>query len=84
MLSCDKATELSSKKLDRGLNLSEILSLKLHQATCRICKQYEEEIEAIDRYVRSGPGDFHTRPPYKLSEARKKAIQKELTRELEN
>lgn len=84
MLSCEKATQLSSKKLDQGLSFSENLSLKVHQATCKICKQYEQEIEAIDHYARSRPADFNNHPPFKLSDSRKKSIKKELIRELGN
>lgn len=44
MISCKRAAELASKKLDQPLGVVERICLALHLFSCRICTRYAEQL----------------------------------------
>jgi hypothetical protein len=51
MISCDKASYLTSKSQDSKLTLLEKLKLKMHLLSCKYCQRYEQEINMISTFV---------------------------------
>lgn len=48
-ISCLKASELSSKKLDEGLSLREKCALFFHSLLCMFCDQFTRHVEFMSR-----------------------------------
>lgn len=69
MLSCRKASELTSRSLDHRLSAGERISLGLHLAICRICRRYRAQITFISRAARGMFHDGVDAPEARLSEA---------------
>lgn len=53
MIACDEATYLISKQKDDKLSFSEWWKLKMHLLTCKVCRKYEKDIEALDGYFKN-------------------------------
>jgi len=57
MLSCKEATRLMSEAQDRNLKAGERVSLELHLAMCKGCRNFKQQInflrEACRRYIDS-------------------------------
>jgi hypothetical protein len=47
VISCDKATQLISEKMDRPLSLMEKIRLAYHLVNCWQCKLFEKQIRII-------------------------------------
>ena len=47
MLSCQRATQLLSERLDRPLSLSERAALRIHLMMCRGCSNFGEQMGTI-------------------------------------
>ena len=77
MISCRKASELSSEGFDRPLSFGERFSLRLHTTICSACKLFEKQIRGIRASVRCGEaediglGDEHLSPEAKERICRK-------------
>jgi hypothetical protein len=69
MLSCQEATELISRSMDRPLSLRERMSLFVHQLICRGCRTTEEQLiflrtaTAAWRQEHANPSDAPVSPP---------------------
>ena len=51
MINCEKAGELTSKKIDRKLSFMERVSLKFHTLMCSTCALFEDEVIAISESI---------------------------------
>ena len=55
MISCKKATQFASEKLDRKLSFGERMALRLHLALCGPCDRIDRQFQllrhAMARYV---------------------------------
>lgn len=65
MISCKKATELISKRMDEPLSFKEEVSLKLHLFICEFCEKFSQQAGLIRKALRlstdeSEPEDLET------------------------
>lgn len=44
MLSCERASSLSSERLDRSLTVRERLALGFHLAMCTLCRRFARQL----------------------------------------
>jgi len=51
MLSCEEATFLASKSQHMGISLKEKINLRIHLFTCKFCKRYKIQIDAMVRFI---------------------------------
>ena len=66
MISCERAWELLSQRLDEPLSPQETQQLEEHLASCPSCRQDQEELEQLDQALRGlgevqAPADFAQR-----------------------
>ncbi len=52
MVSCDKASTLTSASLDRRLTLGELVGLWMHRAICGPCRAYRKQLLLMRRRAR--------------------------------
>lgn len=52
MINCQKAVELSSRRLERALSLQERLALYLHVRVCVLCRRYAAQLRLLRRSIR--------------------------------
>ena len=74
MIACDRATYLSSKKLETRLTPGERISLGLHHMSCRICKIYEKDIIALNHYLKDQSVSHHYLEPEQKSRISNKVL----------
>lgn len=53
VLSCEKATFLVEKELDKKLSLVEQFQLKIHLSICKFCHAYHHKVKFMDKAMRS-------------------------------
>lgn len=51
MINCEKASELTSKEIDRKLTFWEMISLKFHRLICPPCGKFEDEANALTNAI---------------------------------
>ena len=51
-LSCQKATELMTKKHHTQLSFTEKIQLKMHKLICNVCTLYEQQSNLIDAVMK--------------------------------
>ena len=51
MINCEKASELTSKKIDLKLSVWENISLKFHTMMCSACTLFEEEANTLTNAI---------------------------------
>ncbi len=51
MISCRRATELTSKELDTELRAGERIALGFHRLVCGACRRFQAQLAEIDRAV---------------------------------
>jgi hypothetical protein len=44
MLSCEKASQLNSEKMERQLSVSEKMTLRAHTMICKKCRAFEKNL----------------------------------------
>ena len=59
MGSCNRAAFLASKKIDHGLTIGEEMKLKIHNANCKYCKMYEEQINLLNSSLQKINGSIY-------------------------
>ncbi len=47
MLSCQRSTELMSLQIEKQLRLSQSISLTVHLATCKGCRNFHRQMKTI-------------------------------------
>ena len=47
MLSCKRATELMSQRMDRNLDLGSRMSLRLHLMMCSGCRNFSRQMQFL-------------------------------------
>lgn len=47
MLSCKEVTELCSQEMERGLQLQERMSLRMHLMMCSGCTNFRKQMQAL-------------------------------------
>jgi predicted anti-sigma-YlaC factor YlaD len=52
MISCQKATELTEKKLSGGLDFPGRITLLVHRQMCNACRRYGRQVTYIDELLR--------------------------------
>ncbi len=76
MISCKRATELISKRMEEPLTVGEELSLKLHLFICEFCEKFKQQAEmirsALGRGITELPGE--AKPPEGAKERLKKLL----------
>ncbi|MBX7142917.1 MAG: zf-HC2 domain-containing protein [Oligoflexia bacterium] len=63
MISCQRATELISKRMEEPLSLKEELSLKLHLFICEFCEKFAQQVHLVRSAIKNGstePDDSDT------------------------
>jgi len=73
--SCKEVSELVSQSLDRKLSLSERLRMRLHLMMCRMCTNYQRQLQFVRHAVRQL--DQHA-PPTPLPDDAKERIKKRI------
>ena len=53
MISCKRATELISKKMDEPLSFSEGAALAIHLFICEFCEKFKQQVDIIGRALSS-------------------------------
>jgi hypothetical protein len=53
MLNCHNATKLMSESQERGLSVTEQMSLKLHVIMCKGCNNFQEQMGALRKITRT-------------------------------
>jgi hypothetical protein len=46
---CPEADALTSESLDRNLDLSERLALRMHRMVCHSCRQFKKQLQFVRR-----------------------------------
>jgi hypothetical protein len=80
MIACDEAAFLISKSRDAKLTFRESFNLKFHIMTCKLCKRYEKEINALDHYLKQKL--VSTCKHHKLEPDQKSRIERRLINEM--
>ena len=57
MFSCEKASKLTSKKIDLDLSFTEKVMLKFHTMMCGACASFEDEILTITDSIHKHDGN---------------------------
>ena len=57
MINCEKASELTSKKIDIKLSFMEKMALKFHTMMCSTCALFEEESNTIAKALKHEHND---------------------------
>ena len=47
MISCKRATELISKRMEEPLTISEELALRVHLFICECCEKFKQQVELL-------------------------------------
>ncbi len=77
MINCEKASELTSKKIDKKLSFIEKLSLKFHTLMCSTCALFEDEAFVISESInKENSKNTHN---HKMCNERKENLKKLLT-----
>jgi hypothetical protein len=71
-ISCHKATELVEKKINFGLSWKEQLQLHYHQKACAVCKYYEDQSVAMEKWIQNAEKQEDNQPH--ISEEEVKAL----------
>jgi predicted anti-sigma-YlaC factor YlaD len=53
MMSCHEVTELASQSLDRDLTLGERVALRIHEAMCSGCRNFERQLKMLREICRA-------------------------------
>lgn len=51
MFSCRRASELVSKRKDEGLTFGETCGLYVHNMMCRLCLDFENQVEILSKAI---------------------------------
>ena len=81
MMNCKEATELASNRLDRELNLTERIGLKIHLFICKYCRRYSKHLGFIKQTVSKLDAYIEARQDIQLSDAAKEKIKKVIMKE---
>lgn len=78
MISCQRATELTEKKLAGELTLIDRLRLLFHRSMCDACRRYGRQSQALDQLLRRKNGDISsgTKDARSVNELEDKIIDK--------
>ncbi|PCJ18547.1 MAG: hypothetical protein COB02_10415 [Candidatus Cloacimonadota bacterium] len=52
MKSCEEITKLVSQALDKKLNISESISVRLHNLICKVCKTNEKQMKFLHKALK--------------------------------
>ncbi len=85
MLTCKQASELISQGLDRELQWSERVGLRLHLMMCRPCSRYARQLNFIQSALRQHPerldeAEALLSPP--IPKERQKRLETRISKEL--
>lgn len=79
MISCREASRLMSEKMDRHLNLGEVLSLGFHLAMCKGCSIIAKQIRGLRELFHAYSKIASKKPPIgRLSPEQKEQIKQKL------
>ncbi len=79
MISCEKASELSSKALDEKLSRREAFELWLHAILCSLCRELKKQLQTLHLGTKRILDDPD--PTCRLSPDAKKRISQNLKKE---
>ena len=71
MISCLKASELSSKAMDEKLSRGEVIRMWLHILACAFCNEFKRQTEFISKLFKSREAIDNAGPAMK-AEARER------------
>ena len=52
MISCKRASQLTSKSLDQRLSFSERWSLRLHLLICNVCRRFKQQLYTLSSAIK--------------------------------
>lgn len=80
MISCKRATELISQKIDLPLSYRDRLSLWVHLVLCFLCRRFALQIECISKALKNDseltPDELLIGVPVEAREKLKRALEK--------
>jgi len=74
MLSCDTATLLLTKGEYEKLSLMDELRLKMHLASCKLCRRFEEQTAEMNQQIRDFSNIDNTKITHKLTDNQKNKL----------
>ena len=74
MLSCNTATLLITKGEYEKLGLMDELRLKMHLASCKLCRRFEEQTAEMSQQIRDFSNIDNTKITHKLSDNQKNKL----------
>jgi hypothetical protein len=78
VLSCKKAAELISKKLNGNITPMERIKLRMHNKMCAVCQHFEDQQKLVDKALKSQiKKDLNKRLDEETKNKIKGAIEKE-------
>jgi len=76
MLSCDTATLLITKSEFEKLGCIDNLRLKMHLASCKFCRRFNEQSKEISFQIKKLSSIDNNNPSHKLSDQQKERLSK--------
>ena len=84
MLNCDESTHLVSKSQHTKLSFKERMHLKFHLFTCRLCQQYNKQINNITNFIKKLSSNGQSKPEtITLSTEKKNKMKEVLSNQIE-
>ena len=74
MLSCDSATLLITKGEFEKLSLMDELRLKMHLASCKLCRRFEEQSAEMSQQIKNFSDTDSITLAHKLSDEQKNKL----------
>jgi len=74
MLSCNTATLLITKGEYEKLGLMDELRLKMHLASCKLCRRFEEQTAEMSQQIRDFSNIDNTKITHKLTDNQKNKL----------
>ena len=74
MLNCDSATLLITKHEFAKLSCSERIKLKMHLASCKFCRRFQEQSKFISTSIQNISNPENNQFAHKLSEEQKQNL----------
>ncbi|PCI26916.1 MAG: hypothetical protein COB67_09635 [SAR324 cluster bacterium] len=82
-LNCEEISELLSASLDRRLSLAEKLSLRLHWAMCKFCREYKRQMlmihQALSHWKKTAPQSEDLQLSLKAKQSIKDILQNQVS-----